>query len=286
MVLPTVFLGLDALFVAVLVPGVLEASLEGVGLPSCGLERVGVFVSTALLVGGFLEATSDFILGVSGLADFVVDEGRVRGDSAGFLAAGVAGLVTSFFKGVVFLDCDAGGLPLEGVVVVDLGVAVLTKVEAVLGVAGLDVAVEFLAVLADCDDPVAGRDAAAVPTMGLLVLESGALSVLDEAAELVLVGAAAAGLEAGGFFATVVVAVLDLTPLGALVGVFLAAGAPVVNFALLLAGRVPEAFFSPTLVVALEAGAPAVPGGFLVEAEVGVAFFSAVGAAFLATPLV
>lgn len=32
----------------------------------------------------------------------------------------------------------------------------------------------------------------------LVVLESGGLSVLDEAAELVLVGSAAAGLEAGG----------------------------------------------------------------------------------------
>lgn len=93
-VLPTVFLGLGTLFVMVLVLGVLETSLEGVDLPSCGLERFGVFVSTALFVGGFLEATSDFVLGASGLASFFAG-GRARGDSADFLAAGGDGLVTS-----------------------------------------------------------------------------------------------------------------------------------------------------------------------------------------------
>ncbi len=88
--LPTVFLGLEVLVAAVLV-------LEGVGLLSCGLERLGVFVSAALLGVGFLAVVSDFEtdLGVSGFADFTAEEGRVRGDSAGFLDAGVAGLVTS-----------------------------------------------------------------------------------------------------------------------------------------------------------------------------------------------
>lgn len=89
--LPTVFLGLAFLFAAGLAVGV----LEGVGLLS--LERLGVFVSTALVAVGFLAVTSDFAadLGVSGFADFVVEDGRVRGDSVGFL---VAGLVTSTEK--------------------------------------------------------------------------------------------------------------------------------------------------------------------------------------------
>lgn len=97
--LPTVFLGLEVL---VLEPGV----LAGVGLLSCVLGRLGVFVSAGLLVAGFLVVTSDFEadLEVSDFADFVVEEGRVRGESAGFLAAGVDGLVTSFFTGVVVLD--------------------------------------------------------------------------------------------------------------------------------------------------------------------------------------
>lgn len=91
--LPTVFLGLEVLVGAALEPG----ALEGVGLLSCVLERLGVFASAALLVAGFLAVTSDFEadLGVSGFADFVVEEGRVRGESASFLAAGVDGLVTS-----------------------------------------------------------------------------------------------------------------------------------------------------------------------------------------------
>lgn len=94
--LPTAFLGAEDLVVAVLEPGVLEVSLEGVLLSSV-LERLGVFVSAALLTGGFLVVVSDFEadLGVSGFADFVVEDGRVRGDSVGFLDAGVAGLVTS-----------------------------------------------------------------------------------------------------------------------------------------------------------------------------------------------
>lgn len=143
--LPTVFLGLEVLAAAVLVFGV----LEGVGL----LGRLGVFVSAALPAAGFLVATSDLgaDLGVSGFAaDLVVEDGRARGESAGFLAAGVPGLETSFFTGVEVLDvCDTGGLPPEGVVEVDLGVAGLEAVEAVLGVAGLDVAVELLVKPAD-----------------------------------------------------------------------------------------------------------------------------------------
>lgn len=102
-VLPTVFLGLEVLFVGVLV--ILEASLEGVGLLSCGLGRLGVFVSTLLLVGGFLAEPSNFVLGVSGLADFVIEEGRLRGDSTGFLAAGVAGLVRSERQQVGVKEC-------------------------------------------------------------------------------------------------------------------------------------------------------------------------------------
>lgn len=95
--LPTVFLGLEVLVAAVLVLVLLEASLEGVALLSSALERFGVFVSVPLFAGGFLAVTSDFEdnLAVSGFADFVVEDGRVRGLSAGFLAAGVASLVTS-----------------------------------------------------------------------------------------------------------------------------------------------------------------------------------------------
>lgn len=55
-----------------------------------------------------------------------------------------------FFTGAVFLDvCDAAGLPPEGVVDVDLGVAALEVVEVVLGLAVLDAAVEFLVALAE-----------------------------------------------------------------------------------------------------------------------------------------
>lgn len=58
---------------------------------------MGVFVSAVLLAAAFLAVVSgleaDF--GVSGLVDLVAEAGRVRGDAAGFLAAGVVGLVTS-----------------------------------------------------------------------------------------------------------------------------------------------------------------------------------------------
>lgn len=91
--LPTVFLGLVVLAAAGLVP----LFLEGVALPSCVLVRLGVFDSEILFGLDFLAVASDFEddLGVSGFEDFVEEEGRVRGESAGFLAAGVDGLVTS-----------------------------------------------------------------------------------------------------------------------------------------------------------------------------------------------
>lgn len=277
--LPTVFLGLDVLAAVVLEPGV----LDGVGLLS--LVRLGVFVSTALLAGAFLAVTSDLEtdLGVSGFADFDVDEGRVRGDSPSFLAAGVAGLETSFFTGVEFLDvCDADALPPEGVVEVGLEEAGLAVAEGVLGVAGLDATAELLVVPAVGGrvEPVAGRGDAAVLVAGLAVLEAGALSGFDEAAELSLEGAAPAGLGAGGFLEAAAAVVLVLTPLvGA---VFLGAAVPVIGFAPLVARAAPVAFFSPTLL--LGAGAETV--GFLEAAEAGVLFFSRVGVAFFATPLV
>lgn len=274
--LPTVFLGLE---VFVLETGV----LEGVALFSCGLERLGVFVSAGLL-GGFLAVTSAFEadLGVSGFADFVVEEGRVRGESAGFLAAG---LVTSFFTGVVFLDaCDARPLPAEGVVEADLVAAALAVV-GVLGVAGLAVAVELLAVLAVGGrvEPVAGRVDAVVPVEGLVVLETGGLSGL--AAELGLVAGADVVLGARGFLAAAAAVVLDLTPLAVVDVVFLAAVVPVAGFGPLVAP--PVAFFSPTFAaVLLAAAAPAVPVGFLEGAGVIVLFLSAGVVGFLATPLV
>lgn len=91
--LPTVFLALVFLFAAVLEAGV----LEGVDLFSCVLERFGAFVSATLLTDGFLARLSDFEagLGASDLVDFRVAEGRLSGESADFLAAGVADLVTS-----------------------------------------------------------------------------------------------------------------------------------------------------------------------------------------------
>lgn len=93
---PTGFLGVEVFAAADLDTGVLEASLEG-ALLSCVLGRFGVFVSEALLAEGFLAVTSDFEadLGVSGFADLVVADERVRGDSAGFLDAGVAGFEAS-----------------------------------------------------------------------------------------------------------------------------------------------------------------------------------------------
>lgn len=67
--LPTVFLGLVVLGVAVL--EVLDASLEEVTLLS-GLGRVGVFESVGLLVAGFFEAVPDLAVdfGTSCLASF------------------------------------------------------------------------------------------------------------------------------------------------------------------------------------------------------------------------
>lgn len=91
MLLPTGFFGVDVLVVGVLVLGVLEESFEVV-LMSCVLGRVGVFVSAALLVEGFLAVVSDF--GVSGFA-LTAEEGRLLGVATGFLDAGVVGLVTS-----------------------------------------------------------------------------------------------------------------------------------------------------------------------------------------------
>lgn len=241
-------------------------------------------MSAALLAVGFLAVTSDFVpdLGVSGFADFVAEDGRVRGDSAGFLDAGVLGLETSFFTGVVFLVCDAGGLPPDGVVEVSLEAGGFAVVEEVLGVAGLAVAGGALVELAveGRVEPVAGRGDAAVPVEGRDVLETGGLG---EAAELGLVGVAEAGLGAKGFLAAAAV-VLVLTPFAFVDVVFLAAAVPVVDFAPLVAGAAPVAFFSATLV--LVSGAPAGPVGFLVGAVVGVLFLTAAGGAFFATPLV
>lgn len=168
---------------------------------------------------------------------------------------------------------------------VGLGVAGLAAAEGVLGVAGLVVAGELLALLlvGGRDEPVAGRGDEVVPVVGLVVLETGGLSGLGEATEPGLVEA---GLEAGGFLAAAAAAVLDLTPLAFVDGVFLAAVVPVVDFAPLVAGAAPVAFFSDTLANVLEAGAPAVPVGFFDEAEVRVLFLSAAGVVFLATPLV
>lgn len=261
--LPTVFLGLVVLVAAVLV--VLGASLEGVGLVS-GLERFGVFASTALGVG-FLETVSDLAVdfGVSGLADFVAEVVRLRGDSAGFLAAGVAGLVTSFFTAVVVLEvCDAGALPPEGVD--GLEVAGFDEEAEDLGAAGLGAAAELLD---GWVEPVAGREAG-VPEGVLVVLETG---VLGEAVELGLVGLEAAGREAAGFF---VAAVLELvfTPLAVAEGVFLAA-------AVVVAVGV---FFSAVLGVLLWVGV--VPVGFLDAAVTEVLFLSKVEEVFLGTPLV
>lgn len=165
---------------------------------------------------------------------------------------------------------------------VGLGVAGLAAPEGVLGVAGLAVAGELLALLLVGGRDEAGRGVGVVPVVGLVVLETGGLSGLGEATELGLVEDAVAGLGAGGFLAAAAV-VLDLTPLAFVDGVFLAVVVPVTDFAPLEA---PVAFFSATLPGVLEAGAPAVPVGFLDEAEVGVLFLSAAGVVFLATPLV
>lgn len=275
--LPTVFLGVEA-FPAGLVLGVLGPALtsfEGVGL-------LGVFLVSAalLLAAGFLGVESgldaEADLGVSGLV-VLAGEVRVRGAAAGFL---VADLVTSFLTGVaVFEGCDVGVRPAEGVVEPALAEAGLGVVEVVLavGVPGLAVVVELLAVLAVAGLAAAeaGRDPGA-PAAGLVVLETGGLSGLGAAAVQGLVVAV-------GFLAAVLVA---LTSLVGAAGVFFAA-VPVVAFTPLVAagaevGRVvPAGFFSPTLVVVLVEGTTAVPTGLL-----GVVFSGAPVVVFLATPLV
>lgn len=274
--LPTVFLGVEA-FPAGLVLGVLGPALtsfEGVGL-------LGVFLVSAalLLAAGFLGVESgldaEADLGVSGLV-VLAGEVRVRGAAAGFL---VADLVTSFLMGVaVFEGCDVGVRPAEGVVEPALAEAGLGVVEVVLavGVPGLAVVVELLAVLAVAGLAAAeaGRDPGA-PVAGLVVLETGGLSGLGAAAVQGLVVAV-------GFLAAVLVA---LTSLVGAAGVFFAA-VPVVAFTPLVAagaevGRVvPAGFFSPTLVVVLVEGTTAVPTGLL-----GVVFSGAPVVVFLATPL-
>lgn len=274
--LPTVFLGVEA-FPAGLVLGVLGPALtsfEGVGL-------LGVFLVSAalLLAAGFLGVESgldaEADLGVSGLV-VLAGEVRVRGAAAGFL---VADLVTSFLMGVaVFEGCDVGVRPAEGVVEPALAEAGLGVVEVVLavGVPGLAVVVELLAVLAVAGLAAAeaGRDPGA-PAAGLVVLETGGLSGLGAAAVQGLVVAV-------GFLAAVLVA---FTPLVGTAGVFFAA-VPVVAFTPLVAagaevGRVvPVGFFSPTLVVVLVEGTTAVPTGLL-----GVVFSGAPVVVFLATPL-
>lgn len=274
--LPTVFLGVEA-FPAGLVLGVLGPALtsfEGVGL-------LGVFLVSAalLLAAGFLGVESgldaEADLGVSGLV-VLAGEVRVRGAAAGFL---VADLVTSFLMGVaVFEGCDVGVRPAEGVVEPALAEAGLGVVEVVLavGVPGLAVVVELLAVLAVAGLAAAeaGRDPGA-PAAGLVVLETGGLSGLGAAAVQGLVVAV-------GFLAAVLVA---LTSLVGAAGVFFAA-VPVVAFTPLVAagaevGRVvPVGFFSPTLVVVLVEGTTAVPTGLL-----GVVFSGAPVVVFLATPL-
>lgn len=264
--LPTVFLGLVVLGAAGL--GVLDASLEEGALLS-GLGRVGVFESAALLGVGFFAAVPGLAVdfGTSCLAGFGAGLARAKGDSVGFLAVDVAGLLTSFFTGVVALDvCDAGVLPAEGVVGLEVG----GFDEAVEGLeAGLGAAAELLIVL------LLGGRVADVPESVLVVLETGALSGLGEAAELGFVAVVAAGLGAAGFFAAAVVE-LVLTPL-AEVGIFLAAAVAV------LAPLVRDVgvFFSAGFGALLGVGV--VPVGLFVN---GVLFLSDAGVVFLGTPLV
>lgn len=180
----------------------------------------------------------------------------------------MADLLTSFFTGAVLDVCDAGALPAEGVV--GLEVAGFEAVEEDLGVAGLGAAAELLVVL------LLGGRVADVPEGVLVVLETGALSGLGEAVELGFVAVEVAGLDAAGFFAAAVVE-LALTPLVE-VGVFLAVAvlAPLV--------RGVADFFSPVLGVLLGVGV--VPVGFLGAAVTGVLFLSEAGVVFLGTPLV
>lgn len=178
----------------------------------------------------------------------------------------MAGLLTSFFTGVVLDVCDAGALPAEGVVGLEVG----GFEEAVEGLeAGLAAAAELLVVL------LLGGRVAEVPEGVLVVLVTGALSGLGEAAELGFVAVEAAGLGAAGFFGAAV-AELVLTPL-AEVGVFLAAAVVV------LAPLVRDAgvFLSAGLGALLGVGV--VPVGLLVS---GALFFSDAGVVFLGTPLV
>lgn len=130
---------------------------------------------------------------------------------------------------------------------VGLEAAGLAVVE-VLGVAGLAAATELLdaLVVGGRVEPVAGREDGAVPVEVLVVLETGGLG---EAVELGLVGVAEAGLGAGAFLAAAAMLVLLLMPFAVVDGVFLAAVVPVVNFAPLVAGADPTAFFSPTLLL-------------------------------------
>lgn len=179
----------------------------------------------------------------------------------------MADLLTSFFTGVVVLDvCDAGALPAEGVVGLEVG----GFDEAVEGleVAGLGAAAELLVVL------LLGGRVADVLEGVLVVLETWALSGLGEAVELSFVAVEAAGFGAAGFLAAAVVE-LVLTPL-AEVGVFLAA--VVVVLAPLV--RDVGVFFSAGFGLLL--GVDVVPVGFLVT---GVLFLSEAGVVFLGTPL-
>lgn len=282
--LPTVFLGLVILAVLLFALGVFGLAVTSF---EADLISLGLFVlaSPAAFEGveGFLEADSDLAgvaaFGVSGFA-CLVEAGRVRGEAAGFLAAGVVGLLTSFLMGVVVFVDWTGVRPAGGAVVLAgdglAGVVVL----AVEG-EGFDADVDVLdaAEAAGFGAADAGREVV-VPAAGLVVLETGGLSVLGEAVVPGLVVAAEAGLGA-------VVFGLVLSPFTGAAGVFLAACVPVVLAALAgaVAGRVvPTGFFSMVLGAVLVVTAPA---GFLDGAVVGVVFFS--GAAlgvFLATPLV
>lgn len=189
------------------------------------------------------------------------------------MAVDGADLLTSFFTGAEVLDvCDAGALPAEGVV--GLEVAGFDEAVEGLGVAGLGAAPGLLVVL------LVGGRVDDVPEGVLVVLETEGLSGLGEAAELGFVAVEVAGLEAAGFFAAAVVE-LVLTPLAA-VGVFLAVG--VVVLAPLVRVVVVGVFFSPVFRVLLGVGV--VPAGFLGVAAIGVLFLSEADVVFLGTPLV
>lgn len=285
--LPTVFLGLVILAVLLFALGVFGlavTSFEEADLVSLGLL---VLASPAAfeVKEGFLEADSGLAgvvaFGVSGFVG-LVEAGRVRGEAAGFLAAGVDGLLTSFLMGVVVFVNWAGVRPAGGAVVLaGDGLAPEVVVLAVEGEdfdADVDVLVAAEAVGFGAAD--AGREVV-VPVAGLVVLETGGLSVLGEEVVPGLVVVAEAGLGA-------VVFGLALSPFTGAAGVFLAGCVvPVVLAALAgaVAGRVvPIGFFSVVLGAVLVVTAPA---GFLDGAVVDVVFFSGPApAVFLATPLV